>query len=121
MYKVIRCGEGCCLVIVKKLAGPPTYYRFATWQIHDHEPFVFNEVSEERALSYFAGIADGIGYMPAPEQSFESLEQILAWIEDEVFKSSKAMYQMLSKNPRTHDLALKALAELEEIEASRKK
>lgn len=68
MFKTIRCGKGFGLVI---LVSPPDakpdtpgarFWRYADWQIGDHEPDRFNEIDSAIAESYFSGHADGLGW-----------------------------------------------------------
>jgi hypothetical protein len=89
MFKIIRCGEGFELVIVKSPADGPIgqpgahYYRYAVWQIGDHFPGVFNEITEREAWGYFSGHADGLGFEDVPEQIFETLDQVIEFIRKE--------------------------------------
>lgn len=86
MFKMIRCGNNFDPVIIVSPpeAGPDTpdakYYRCASWQIGDHQPGVFNEISRSRAMSYFGGIADGIGLESPPSDIFPSLEIALEYV-----------------------------------------
>lgn len=86
MFKIIRCGTGFDLVIMVSPpdAGPDTpgarYYRYASWQIGNHQPEVSNKISRDRAMSYFSGIADGIGFEEPPSDIFPSLEVALQYV-----------------------------------------
>ncbi len=84
MYQIYRCGSDFCLVIATKLSTPPRFFRYATWQIHDHDPYAFNEISKETAEIYYGGIADGIGYEPHTKRLFESLEEMTIYIETKI-------------------------------------
>ena len=95
MFKIIRCGAGFDPVIMVSPsdATPDTpdikCYRCASWKIGDHEPDVFNEISKNSAISYFSGIADGIGYEKPPNNTFPSLEVALSFVlakRDEYYK-----------------------------------
>lgn len=88
-YKIIRFGTGFDPVIVVSLpdACPDTadanYYRLASWQIGDQKPEVFNEISRNEALSYFSGIADGIGFEEPPEEIFPTLDAVFQYVAEE--------------------------------------
>jgi len=83
---MIRCGANFCLVVmVSPAEAEPEdlnakFYRYANWQIDDHQPGVFNEISRALALSYFGGIADGIGFQPRPAENFPTLEAAVEYI-----------------------------------------
>jgi hypothetical protein len=89
MYKIIRCGTRCDLVIVvsPETATPDTldakYFRFATWQIGDSIPGEFCEISSQAAMGYFGGQADGLGRAAFPREPFASLADIEAWIQQQ--------------------------------------
>ncbi len=80
MYKMIRCGSGSDLVIMVSPADAgmdthgATFYRCASWRIEQQQVGVFNPISKNLALSYFDGIADGIGFEIPPDEKFPSLE-----------------------------------------------
>ncbi len=86
MFKMIRCGSGFDPVIMVSPpeANPDTpdakYYRCASWQIGNHQPGVFNEISRGTAISYFSGIADGIGFEKPPADTFPTLDAALQYI-----------------------------------------
>lgn len=86
MYKIIRCGIGFNPVIVVSPpdANPDTpnakYYRYASWQIGNHQPEVFNEIDKKIAMGYFSGQADGIGFEKPPADIFPSLEIALQYV-----------------------------------------
>lgn len=86
MFKMIRCGANFCLVImVSPAEAEPEdldakFYRYATWQIDDHQPGIFNEISRSLALSYFSGNADGLGFEPRPAENFPTLEAAVEYI-----------------------------------------
>ena len=86
MFRMIRCGSGFDPVIV---VSPPEantdtpgakFYRCASWEIGDHQPDVFNEISPDMALGYFSGIADGIGFEALPADIFPSLGVALQYV-----------------------------------------
>lgn len=85
-FKIIRCGSFCDLVIAvtPANAGPDSknarYYRFASWQIYDNQPETLNEIDRDLAITYFSGIADGIGFEFPPKRTFPSLEAVLKHI-----------------------------------------
>ena len=88
MFKIIRCGNGFDPVIMVSPpnAGPDTpnakYYRYASWQIGNHKPGLFNEISQDMAVSYFSGIADGVGFEIPPTDAFPSLETALQFVKE---------------------------------------
>lgn len=88
MFKIIRCGIGFELVILISPpgAGPDTpdakYYRYASWQIGDHRPGVFNEIIPKMAMTYFSGIADGLGFETPPANVFPTLDDALLYVEE---------------------------------------
>lgn len=98
-FQVIRCGDNCCLVIAVYPAGatPETldakFYRYANWQINDHDPNMFNEISRATALGYFSGHADGLGWHQRPDYEFESLAGIVDWIKGEISRNSEKSKQ----------------------------
>lgn len=88
VYKMVRCGSGFDPVIMVSPpdAGPNTleakYYRCASWQIGDHQPGVFNEISRNMAISYFSGIADGIGFEDPLTDTFPTLDAALQYVTE---------------------------------------
>lgn len=85
---MIRCGSGYNLIIAVSPADatPETpgamFYRYATWKIGNHEPFVFNEIGKDLAIGYLSGHADGLGFEIPPETTFGSLKEIQKFIAD---------------------------------------
>jgi len=86
MYKMIRCGTGFNLVI---MVSPPDatidtkdarYFRFATHRIDDCDADIFSEISQDVAVGYFGGIADGIGFAPVPAETFPTLTAAMCFI-----------------------------------------
>lgn len=94
-FQVIRCGNNCCLVIAVSPADATSetmdakFYRYANWQINDHEPNVFNEISRADALNYFSGQTDGLGWYERPGYEFESLDTIVDWINEEISRNAE--------------------------------
>jgi len=88
MFRMIRCGYtfNTVIMVSPPEAGPDTpdakFYRYAAWQIGDHKPGVFNEINYNTAITYFSGIADGIGFEPLPEDTFPSLEAALQYVNE---------------------------------------
>ena len=86
MYKIIRCGSNYELVIVVTPADadPDTkeakFYRLAFWPINGYQPGIFHEISRNCAIGYFSGQADGLGWQYYPDEPFESLEAVLAYV-----------------------------------------
>ncbi|MDO8471903.1 MAG: hypothetical protein Q7S64_01965 [bacterium] len=98
MYKMIRCGADFCLVIVVTPydATPQTadahFYRYADWIIEtgkESERGQLVEIDQHLALSYFSGIADGIGFEVPPDDDFPDLAAALAFINEK----REAVYQ----------------------------
>ncbi|MBM4402288.1 MAG: hypothetical protein FJ044_03525, partial [Candidatus Cloacimonetes bacterium] len=85
-FRIIRLGTDFDPVIVVSPpdAGPDTvdakYYRLASWQIGDDQPGVFNEISGKEAMSYFSGLADGVGFEEPPAKIFQSLDAVLQFV-----------------------------------------
>ena len=105
MFKIIRCGFGYGLVIV---VSPPDadvrtpgakFYRFADWQIYEHEPWVFNEISADVALGYFSGIADGLGFEIVTTDTFPSLEATLEYVKKKNEEHLREMLKKIGKTP----------------------
>jgi hypothetical protein len=92
---MIRVGTAYSLVIAVTPgnATPETesakFYRYATWDIHDHKAGVFNEISRGSAIGYFGGIADGIGFEIPPKRTFKSKVEMLKFIRTERTKLVK--------------------------------
>lgn len=86
MYKMIRCSSDFGLVILvtpanAKIDNPEArYFRYATWQIGNHEPGVFNEIDKHLAISYFSGIADGLGFGDLPTETFPDLGAAIRFV-----------------------------------------
>lgn len=86
MFRMIRCGTGFDPVIMVSPpdAGPETadakFYRYASWRIDNFEPGVFHEIRRDLAISYFSGVADGIGCELPFEGTFPTLESALEFI-----------------------------------------
>lgn len=101
MYRIIRCGTSFELVIVVSPhdATPKTkdakFYRYATWQIGDHQPEKLNEINKDTAISYFSGIADGIGFAPPPDAVFPTLDDTLQYIKKEKMKTRRKCLRRL--------------------------
>lgn len=85
MYRVIRAGTeyGLMIAVSPADATPDStnakFYRFATWGIGDHKANQFNEITSKTAITYFGGIAEGVGYEKPPEMPFPTLDAILEW------------------------------------------
>ena len=120
MFKMIRCGTGFDPVIMVSPADakPDTpeakFYRCASWQIHDHQPDVLNEISRNIALSYFSGIADGIGFEIPPSDIFPTLEEALLFV---IAKRNEAEKIFAEKHP---EFSLQEEGEENGITSSRK-
>ncbi len=95
VYQMIRCGEGFELVIVVSPpdAGPDTpdakYYCWASWQIGDHQPRMFNEISEDKASSYFSHLADSLGFEDLPPGIFPTLDIAAQYVEGKRYEWAK--------------------------------
>ena len=103
MFKIIRLGTGFDPVIVVSppMSSPGTdakFYRLASWQIGTEKAGEFHEITQDCALGYFSGIADGIGYEIPPDKSFESLESVLTFITKERDAWLLKKYPMKEKN-----------------------
>src|SRR3989344_8446671 len=105
MFKIIRCGTGFDPVI---MVSPPDaghdtpdaeYYRCASWQIDDHKPGVFNEISRDMAISYFSGIADGIGFEVPSAETFPTLETALSFVTEKGNEWARKRLQELGIDP----------------------
>lgn len=105
MFRIIRCGTGFDPVIIVSPpdAGPNTpdakYYRCASWQIGDHQPGMFNEISRNMAISYFSGIADGIGFEVPPTDIFPTLEATLSFVTEKNNEWGRKRLRELGINP----------------------
>lgn len=101
MYKIIRCGSGFDPVIVVSPpdAGPDTpnakYYRCASWQIGNHQPEIFNEISKDEAVGYFSGQADGMGFEVPPAENFPSLKSAQHYIREKRNEWSRNQLEQL--------------------------
>lgn len=110
MFKMIRVGTGFEIVI---MVSPPEaaakrtpdakYYRYASWQIYDDEPDVFNEIHPDRATSYFMGIADGIGYEPPPEDIFPSIEAATEFVDKKRSEYARKRLEEMGITPLEND------------------
>ena len=71
-------GYDLVIAISPHDAGPDTtdatFYRLAAWQIGNNKAGIFHEIERDNALTYFSGIADGMGWSDIPEQIFNSLK-----------------------------------------------
>lgn len=88
MFRVIRCGVGYRVVIVVSPpdAGPDTpgvkCYQYASYEIFDYKPDIFNEISTFEAQLWFYGIpAQAIGFEEPPKQNFNSLDEVLQYVK----------------------------------------
>lgn len=105
MFRMIRCGTGFDPVIMVSPpdAGPDTpgarYYRCASWQIGDHPPGVFKEISKNLALSYLSGIADGIGFEAPPSETFSTPDSALQFVVERRNELGKKRLQGIGINP----------------------
>ena len=103
MYKIIRCGTYYELVIVVSPHDATSktenvkFYRYATWQIGDHQPEQLNEINKDTAFSYFSGIADGSGYASPPDTVFPTLDDILQYIKKEKKKARRKCLRHLKQ------------------------
>lgn len=84
MYRIIRVGEGYCLVIVEDLSTQSKFYRYADWRIGEYEPYILNEIPSDQVPGYFSGHADGLGFEILPEHTFDSLDSVTKFIEGKV-------------------------------------
>lgn len=105
MFKIIRCGAGFDPVI---MVSPPDagldtldakFYRCASWQIGNHQPGVFNKVNRDLAISYFSGIADGIGFEVPPTDIFPTLEAALSFVTEKRNEWGRKRLQELGIDP----------------------
>lgn len=86
MYKIIRCGLNYdCVIAVSPPDATPfsenaKAFRFTTWRIDKEKTRVFHEITLRDALSYFSGIADGIGFDHVPDKLFASLEEMTDYV-----------------------------------------
>jgi hypothetical protein len=103
MYQIIRAASDYCLVIIAtppgsaaSTPGPDSkFFRFASWQIHDHAPCVWNEISADTALGYFSGHADHFGGGEIPDQPFTSLDEALNFVTERYEKAAKALLKKM--------------------------
>ncbi len=83
-FKVIRVSGDCQVVILvtPPEAGPDdpdkTLYEHNGYRDRDDEGDFFTEISTESAVTYFSGIADGMGRGETPEP-FDTLEAAEEW------------------------------------------
>lgn len=97
MYRIIRVGYEYSLVIVtdqpedSEHSKSDRYWRYATWRIHGHRPHIIHEITRKTALSYFSGMADGVGFESIPKQSFNDLGEVLAFINDKQANSQSTV------------------------------
>ena len=85
---MVRCGRGFDPVIIVSPpdAGPdtpnPKFYRYASWQIGNHQPGMFNEIDLDMAMRYFSEQADGMGFENLPADPFPTLDAALTYVTE---------------------------------------
>lgn len=87
MFEVIRVGTNYGVVIavtppgaLPSNLGVKCYIR-QDWQVHNAPANVFREITTSEAQMGFSGQTDGWGFERLPVQTFDTLDDIVQWIE----------------------------------------
>jgi hypothetical protein len=104
-YRIIRASACYGLVIAVEPADATpdsetaSYHRCADWQIAQETPDQFHPITRMGALGYFSGHADGLGFGTVPDQSFATLDEVLAYRNTQRSKSRSDTMGPADKHP----------------------
>ena len=87
-FRIIRLAEdyGVAVVVTPAETDPKNQADLASAKFYLHNDCIeqkefFEEISCSGAISYFGGIADGLGFGEKPDRDFSSLAEAQAWLE----------------------------------------
>lgn len=125
MFKIIRCGDSYDLVIAvtPHTTTPKTaeadgakFYRY----LNDArgKTIRFTEITYDAAMRYFSGQADGLGIVPPPAQTFDSLEAVVDWVRTSKapILSARHVQSLRTKIARRKQAILKAQKDIAKLE-----
>jgi hypothetical protein len=100
-YRIIRLSEDCGVVIIVSPANAEVWAEDNKYWLMNHniKKFeTFKEVNSDAALGYFGGIADGLGWGPIPDITFEEIKDAEKWVLESKTKFYEKRYKELYEN-----------------------